>query len=231
MSQDYNPNCTSSRVTRGGVPTVPVGNLQAYFDVTIPKFLQERQIPQTHIDGSAARGRQRARRSAAQMGSSAGMQVARDQGMTDEEMESVGLCEYDPDDMDLDGPLARMANATLGQVPNMVPRIKLLATSDLKKFHGTDQDEDQARSWVKTVKTAFTRDQAPDEEKCLGSGGLTTGPSQDWFRQLGRSVRENWKDLLQEFQIQFCGLGVPVARQYTTRRKGWANFRWTTCTV
>ncbi|CAH0476399.1 unnamed protein product [Peronospora belbahrii] len=29
-----------------------------------------------------------------------------------------------------------MANATLGKVPNIVPRIKLSATSDLKEFHG-----------------------------------------------------------------------------------------------
>uniref|UniRef100_A0AAV1UCC3 Uncharacterized protein n=1 Tax=Peronospora matthiolae TaxID=2874970 RepID=A0AAV1UCC3_9STRA len=66
--------------------------------------------------------------------------------MTDVEMESVGTCEYDPDDMYLKGPLARMATATVGQMPNMVPRIELAATSDLKDFHGNDQDEDRARS-------------------------------------------------------------------------------------
>ncbi|CAH0522647.1 unnamed protein product [Peronospora belbahrii] len=92
------------------------------------------------------------------------MHVARDQATTDAEMESVGSCEYNPDDMDLDGPLARMANATLGQMSNMASRIKLSATSDLKEFHGKDQDEDRSRSWVTTLKTAYTRDQAPDEE-------------------------------------------------------------------
>ncbi|CAH0481087.1 unnamed protein product [Peronospora belbahrii] len=117
-----------------------------------------------------------------------------------EECLPIRSCEYDPDDMDLDGPLARMANATLGQVPNMVPRIKLSATSDLKEFHGEDHDEDQARSWVTTVKTALTRDQAPDGEKC-------------------RSVCGNWKNLFQEFQMQFCGLGVQVARQYYHAKK------------
>ena len=108
--------------------------------------------------------------------------------MTDVEMESVGTCEYDPDDMDLGESPARMATATMGQMPNMIPRIKLAATSDLKDFHGRDQDEDRARSWVTTMKTAFTRDQAPDDEKCLVFGGLLTGPAQNWYRQLGRSV-------------------------------------------
>ncbi|CAH0474366.1 unnamed protein product [Peronospora belbahrii] len=128
------PNYTSSRdeAAREGVPTNLVGNLQAYFDAAMAKFLQERQVPQARINRSAARGRKRAQRSKAQLGSSAAMQVERDQGMTDVEMESVGSCEYDPDHKDLDGPLARMANAALEQVPNMVPRIKLSATSDLK---------------------------------------------------------------------------------------------------
>ena len=101
----------------------------------------------------------------------------------------------------------------------MVPRIKLSATSDLKEFHGRDQDEDRARSWVSTVKTAFIRDQAPDDERCLVFGGLLTGPAQNWYRQLGRSVRGNWKDLMQEFMIRFCGTGVPVARQFHHARK------------
>ncbi|CAH0479777.1 unnamed protein product [Peronospora belbahrii] len=112
--------------------------------------------------------------------------------MTKVEMESVGLREFDPDytwtSMD-----HWHANATLGQVPNMVSRIKLSATSDLKEFHGKDQDEDRARRWVTTVKTAFTRDQAPDGEKCLVFGELLTGP---------------------KFQMQFGGLEVPVVRQY-----------------
>ena len=97
--------------------------------------------------------------------------------MTDVEMESVGTCEYDLDDMDLEGPLARMATTAVGQMSNMVSRIKIAATSDVKKFHGRDQDEDRARNWVSSVKTAFTRDQASDDEKCLIFGGLLTGPA------------------------------------------------------
>uniref|UniRef100_A0AAV1TKZ4 Uncharacterized protein n=1 Tax=Peronospora matthiolae TaxID=2874970 RepID=A0AAV1TKZ4_9STRA len=70
--------------------------------------------------------------------------------MTDVEMESVGTCEYDLDDMDLEGPLARMATSTVGQMP----RIKLAAKPDLKRFHGRNQDEDRARSYVTTMITS-----------------------------------------------------------------------------
>ena len=58
--------------------------------------------------------------------------------MTDVEMESVGTCEYDPDDMDLAVSPARMATAAVGQMSNMVSRIKIAATSDLKEIHGRD---------------------------------------------------------------------------------------------
>uniref|UniRef100_A0AAV1UVL7 Retrotransposon gag domain-containing protein n=1 Tax=Peronospora matthiolae TaxID=2874970 RepID=A0AAV1UVL7_9STRA len=67
----------------------------------------------------------------------------------------------------------------------MVPRIIPEATSDLKDFHGSDQDEDRARSWVTTVKIAFKSDQAPDDEKCFVFGGLLTEKAQNWYRQLG----------------------------------------------
>ena len=93
------------------------------------------------------------------------------------------------------------------------------ASSDLKEFNGKDHDEDGARSWSAKVKTAFIRDQAPDSEKCLIFGSLLTGPAQNWYRQLSRTVRGDWKQLLQEFQTQFCGLGVSVVRQYYHARK------------
>ena len=83
---------------------------------------------------------------AAQEGPRVRTHISRQRTMTDVEMESVGTCEYDPDDMDLEGPLARMATAAMGQMSNMVPRIKIAATSDLKEFQGRDQDEDRARN-------------------------------------------------------------------------------------
>ena len=201
------------------MPTNMVGNLQTYFDAAMARFLQEQQVQQGHQDERVAAEIQRAQVAAAQEAPRGRAQVSSQQTRTDVEMESVGTCEYDPDDMDLKGPAARIATAAAGQIPGMIPRIKLAATSDLKEFHGRNQDEDRARSWLSTVKTAFARDQAPDDEKCLVFGGLLTGPAQNWYRQLGRSVRSSWKDVTQEFQMQFCGLGVPVARQYYHAKK------------
>ncbi|POM63172.1 hypothetical protein PHPALM_27563, partial [Phytophthora palmivora] len=68
------------------------------------------------------------------------------------------------------------------------------------EFAGKEGDEDRARAWLNKVKSAFVRDQAPDEEKCL----------------LSRTTRSTWKDLL---QVQYCGRGVSVARQYYHARK------------
>lgn len=75
-----------------------------------------------------------------------------------------------------------MVNATLGQATNVIPRIKLSAITDLRKFHGRDDDEDRARSWRAALKTAFTQDQAQEEERCLVFGGLLIVPAQNWYR-------------------------------------------------
>ncbi|ETI30399.1 hypothetical protein F442_22594, partial [Phytophthora nicotianae P10297] len=88
-----------------------------------------------------------------------------------------------------------------------------------KEFSGKDEDEDRARAWIGKVKSAFVRDQAPDDEKCLVLGSLFTGSARNWYRQLSRITRSDWKKLLREFQVQFCGLGVSVARQYYHARK------------
>ncbi|CAI5713846.1 unnamed protein product [Peronospora effusa] len=183
------------------------------------RFLNERQVPRAHLNGSVAGGRPEAQRTTAHHDQHPGVQMPRGHTMTDVDMESVGSCEFDPDNMDLRGPQSMMAVAALGQIPNVVPRIRLSAISDLKEFHGRGQDEDRARIWVSTVKTAFIRNQEPDDERCLVLGGLLTGPAQNWYRQLGRSVRGNWKDLIQEFMIRFCGTGVPVVRQYYHAKK------------
>ncbi|ETN16720.1 hypothetical protein PPTG_05867 [Phytophthora nicotianae INRA-310] len=39
------------------------------------------------------------------------------------------------------------------------------------------------------MKSAFVRDQAPDDEMCLVLGGLFTGPARNWYRQLSRTTR------------------------------------------
>ena len=67
--------------------------------------------------------------------------------------------------MDLEEPLARMANATLRQGPNVTLSIKRSATMDLKKIHRRNQDEDRARSLLITFKATFTKESAPDGKK------------------------------------------------------------------
>ncbi|GMF50503.1 unnamed protein product [Phytophthora fragariaefolia] len=144
-------------------------------------------------------------------------------------MESVGspdqpitAWEYDLDDLDLGRPacatVATTTATTSGQATN-TPRIRVSATSELKEFAGKDGDEDRARSWLGKVKSAFIRDHALDHEKCLMFGDLLTGPARNWYRQLSRTTRSTWKDLHQSFQIQYCGRGVSVARQYFHARK------------
>lgn len=75
-------------------------NLQVYFDATMSRFIQERQIPPTYPNGGGAKGRQGAPRTASQPES-------RRHTMLDVEMESVESCEFDPDDLDLEGRLGR----------------------------------------------------------------------------------------------------------------------------
>ncbi|GMF25324.1 unnamed protein product [Phytophthora fragariaefolia] len=94
--------------------------------------------------------------------------------------------------------------------------------SELKEFAGKDGDEDRARSWLGKVKSAFIRDQAPDQETCLVFGDLSPDQldiARYWYRQLSRTTRSTWKDLHQSFQVQYCGRGVSVARQYYHARK------------
>ena len=58
-------------------------------------------------------------------------------------------------------------------------RICFSVIGDLKEFNGRDRDEGRARSWISKVKSAFLRDQIPDEEKFLVFGDLLTGPAQN----------------------------------------------------
>ncbi|EGZ10297.1 hypothetical protein PHYSODRAFT_247167 [Phytophthora sojae] len=104
-----------------------------------------------------------------------------------------------PDDIDLPSSApAAVATAASGSTgSSLIQRARISAMSDLKEFSGKDQDE----------------------EKCLTFADLLTGPAKNWYRQLGRSTRNKWSDLLRSFQIQYCGLGVSVAWQYYHSRK------------
>ncbi|KAI9991176.1 hypothetical protein PInf_018808 [Phytophthora infestans] len=141
------------------------------------------------------------------------------------EMESVeednSHDKFDPDDLDGPSPSSTVvATAATGAGgSSMIQRVRISAISGQKKFTGKDQDEDRARTWISKVKSALMRDQASDAEKCLTFANLLAGPAGNWYRQLGRSTRNKWPDLLRSFQTQYCGLGVSVARQYYHARR------------
>ena len=104
---------------------------------------------------------------------------------------------FDPDDSDPDDSgqegrrHAMVATTETLQNGGGIPQcIRVSAMTELKEFSGKDRDEDRARSWISKVISAFLRDQAPDEEKCLVFGDLLTGPARNWYNQLSRSTRK-----------------------------------------
>ncbi|CAI5731159.1 unnamed protein product [Peronospora destructor] len=125
--------------------------------------------------------------------------------MPDVEMESVKSdtyqqihqeAEYDPDDLWMPEPRRPHVAAT-----------------------GKDREVDKARTWIGKVKSAFLRDQAPDEERCLVFGDLMVGPARYWYRQLSRSTRFNWKELMNSFLVEYAGHGMSASRQYYHAKK------------
>ncbi|OWY92857.1 hypothetical protein PHMEG_00037963 [Phytophthora megakarya] len=143
------------------------------------------------------------------------------QGSQDVEMESIRPSghgcrwEYDPDDVDWStSTRATVATAATGATGStMIQRVRISAISDLKEFTGKVQDEDRARAWISKVKSAFMRDEASDDEKCLTFADLLAGSAKNWYRQLSRSTSNKWSELLRSFQTRYCG-GVSVAGQY-----------------
>ncbi|OWZ13794.1 hypothetical protein PHMEG_00012826 [Phytophthora megakarya] len=93
------------------------------------------------------------------------------------------------------------------------------AISDLKKFSGKYPDEGRTRAWISKIMSAFMRDQASNVEKCLTFADHFAGSAKNSYHQLGRYTRNKWSHLLRRFQIQYCGLGVSVARQYYHGRR------------
>ncbi|OWZ01850.1 hypothetical protein PHMEG_00026691 [Phytophthora megakarya] len=135
--------------------------------------------------------------------------------------------EYDPDDLGIPRSsghnFGRAAVATAaissGNPSSLIQRVRISAISDLKEFSGKDMDEDRARAWIGKVKSAFQRDQPTEEEQCLTFGDLMVGSAKNWHRQLNRTTKTKWADLLESFQTQYCGLGMSVAWQYYHARK------------
>ncbi|OWY97356.1 hypothetical protein PHMEG_00032132 [Phytophthora megakarya] len=181
------------------------GTLQKFFNAAMDRFLAEQQAA----------------------GADPVVPEPQNAGSRDVDMESIRSSdrgsnwEYDPDDIDFPVPaqtaVATAASGSTGST--MIQRVRISAISDLKEFSGKDPDEDSARAWISKVKSAFMRDQASDEEKCLTFADLLAGSAKNWYRQLSRSTRNKWGDLLRSFQIQYCGLGVSVARQYYHARR------------
>ncbi|KAE8960784.1 hypothetical protein PR001_g30267, partial [Phytophthora rubi] len=210
------PTRAKSKKTSGAVnkPTTPphlvitsdnattsTDKMESYLQAAMSRFLREQQISMPNL---AAR-------------------TLPNPGTRDVEMESAGSddlerlqWEYDPDDLDLPtaAPAAVATAAAGSSESTLIQRVRISAISDLKEFTGKDQDEDRARAWISKLKSSFMRDQASDEEKCLTLADLLSGPAKNWYRQLPRSTRNKWTELLKSFQVQYCGFGISVARQY-----------------
>ncbi|POM72193.1 Hypothetical protein PHPALM_11133, partial [Phytophthora palmivora] len=92
---------------------------------------------------------------------------------------------------------------------------------ELKEFAGREGDEDRARAWLNKVKSAFVRDQAPDEEKCLVFGDILTGTARNWYRQLSRTTRTSRFNIVDE-ECQSRG-------NIATRARDRTNLRWSIC--
>ena len=82
----------------------------------------------------------------------------------------------DPEDVDPDDSgqeerrRAMVATAEKLQNDGEIPQlIRVSAMTELKEFSGKDRDGNKARARISKVKSAFLRDQAPDEGKCLVS--------------------------------------------------------------
>ncbi|OWY98438.1 hypothetical protein PHMEG_00030797, partial [Phytophthora megakarya] len=93
----------------------------------------------------------------------------------DIDMESVGTPNphYDPDDLGIpsssghDAGRAVFASAAIGSGrSSLIQRVRI-------------SDEDRARAWMGKVKSAFQRDQATEEEKCLTFADLMVGPTKN----------------------------------------------------
>ncbi|KAG4226784.1 hypothetical protein PC116_g24816 [Phytophthora cactorum] len=194
LSLPQTPSSTTGQTATARSSDTSSGSLQRYFEAVMSRFLAEQGMatakPATREAGHP--------------------------GSQDVEMESVGEVdladlhkEFDPDDLNFPSPYlaAVVAMTGGGGGSSMIQRVRISAISDLKEFTGKDQAEDRARAWIGKVKSALMRDQASDAEKCLTFADLLAGPARNWYRQLARSTRNKWPDLLRSFQTQYCVLG------------------------
>ncbi|OWY90836.1 hypothetical protein PHMEG_00040852 [Phytophthora megakarya] len=64
-----------------------------------------------------------------------------------------------------------------------------LGTQDVDMESVGTPDLDSWEAWIGKVKSAFQRDQATEEEKCLTFGDLMVGSAKNWHRQLSRTTK------------------------------------------
>ncbi|POM61330.1 hypothetical protein PHPALM_29668 [Phytophthora palmivora] len=156
---------SDDQITAATTSDASSGTLQKYFEAAMSRFLAEQRGP--IMDQGATK--------------------IQDPGSQDVDMESVrserstSRWEYDPDDIDFPTVArATVPTATTGSTGStMIQRVRISAISDLKEFTGKDQDEDRARAWIGKAKSAFMRDQASDEEKCLTFADLLAGSAKN----------------------------------------------------
>ncbi|OWZ13204.1 hypothetical protein PHMEG_00013519 [Phytophthora megakarya] len=136
-------------------------------------------------------------------------------GTRDIDLESVGTpdphsWEYDPDDLGIPSSSGHTSSRAAVDTAAIGPGgVRISVISDQKEFSGKDIDEDRARTWIGKVTSAFRRDQATEEEKCLTFADL----------MLSRTTKITWADLLESFHTQYRCLGMSVAWQYYHARK------------
>ncbi|OWY98416.1 hypothetical protein PHMEG_00030829 [Phytophthora megakarya] len=177
-----------------------VGSLQKFFNAAINRYLAEER--KANKDPVTTRPQH--------------------QGSQDVDMESIrssdhgSRWDYDPGGVDFPtAAQASVATAAVGSTGStMIKRVRISATS-------------ASRSLLAKTKTKIRRERGSAksslrlcEIKHRMMKNLLAGSTKNWYRQLSRSTRNKWSDLLRSFQIQYCGLGVSVARQYYhTRRR------------
>ncbi|KAE8976357.1 hypothetical protein PF011_g24084 [Phytophthora fragariae] len=124
----------------------------------------------------------------------------------------------DPDDFfDLGiktGATSRSVMVASNASGGSMTRIRISATSDLKSFSGRDATEEKSRTWLNKLQSAAKRDGMSPAEVCLLMNDLITGLARQWYLQLSRDIRSSWNDLSSQFQYQYCGKRVSVARKY-----------------
>ena len=139
----------------------------------------------------------------------------------------------DPDDTGQDE-VRRPLVASTETAPDgglSAPQIRMPAIADLQEFKGKDRDENRARIWISKVKSAFLREQASYEDKCLVFEDLLTGHARNQYNQLSRSTRRSRKDPPETFPVQYGAMVCRLEGSTTMQRRYQKKRHWSICIV